>query len=81
MTTYKNEQCHLTVHGRNFHFVSYEGQRANERKNEQELPPMWYLMGPARRWPVMPFVPDQAEADLHKELRSWIKTQGLDRPA
>ena len=81
MTTFKNEQCHLTWHGRSFHFVSYEGQRANERRNQEELPAMWYLMGPARRWPVMPCITGQTELELHRDLRAWLETQGLGHPA
>ena len=80
MAAFKNDQCHLTCHGREFHFVSYEGQKANEKKHEVELPPMWYLMGPARRWPVMPCVEGQEEPELRRELRAWLEAQGLARP-
>ena len=56
MSSYKVEQRRLSFRGRDFHFVSYEGRPANERRGEEASPPMWYLMGPAKRWPVMPQV-------------------------
>ncbi len=77
MPAFKPDQCHLTCHGRDFHFVSYEGQKANEKRHELELPPMWYLMGPARRWPVMPWVAGQPELELRRDLRAWLVSQGL----
>lgn len=80
MTAFKNEQCHVVCHGRDFHFVSYEGQKANAKRNEAELPPMWYLMGPARRWPVMPWLEGQPEPEVRRELHAWLEAQGLARP-
>ena len=77
VSTYKVEQQHVQHAGRDFHFVSYDAQPANERKGETAVPPMWYLMGPARRWPVMPYTLGQAEHDLQKALVSWLKEQGL----
>ena len=77
MSTYKVEQQHVQHAGRDFHFVSYDAQPANERKGETAVPPMWYLMGPARRWPVMPHTHGQAELDLQKALVGWLKEQGL----
>lgn len=77
MSTYKVEQQHVTHAGRDFHFVSYDAQPANERKGETAVPPMWYLMGPARRWPVMPHTHGQAEGDLQRALVGWLKEQGL----
>lgn len=77
VSTYKVEQQHVQHAGRDFHFVSYDAQPANERKGETAVPPMWYLMGPARRWPVMPHTHGQAEPDLQKALVSWLKEQGL----
>ena len=77
MAQNKVEQQHVSHGGRDFHFVSYEAQPANEKRKESAVPPMWYLMGPARRWPVMPHLPGQAEADVVRGLVAWLKAQGL----
>ncbi|HET7042615.1 MAG TPA: hypothetical protein VFI13_11370 [Gemmatimonadales bacterium] len=77
MAQTKVEQQHVSHGGRDFHFVSYEAQPANERKHESAVPPMWYLMGPARRWPVMPHQPGQAESEVVRGLVAWLKAQGL----
>lgn len=78
MSSYKVEQRRLTYHGRDFHFVSYDGHPGDEGRGTVAVPPMWYLMGPGRRWPVMPQVPGQAEDTLEQALVGWLKKQGLD---
>ena len=40
---------------------------------------MWYLMGPGRRWPVMPHVPGQTEDEVDRGLVGWLEEQGLGR--
>lgn len=77
MAQNKVEQQHVSHGGRDFHFVSYEAQPANEKRKEAAVPPMWYLMGPARRWPVMPHSPGQAENEVVRGLVAWLKEQGL----
>lgn len=77
MSSYKIEQRHVTYRGRAFHFVSYDGHPANERRGEPAVPPMWYLMGPGRRWPVMEQQLGQAEEDVERSLYKWLKQQGL----
>jgi hypothetical protein len=77
VTSYKVEQCRIHYRGRDFHFVSYDGHPANERRAELAAPPMWYLMGPGRRWPVMPQVLGQPAADVEKALVAWLREQGL----
>ena len=78
MTAYKNAQQHVVMKGRDFHFVSYDGTPANEKRGIVETGPMWYLMGPNKRWPVMPHVIDQPDEEVVTELKSWISGQGLD---
>ena len=39
MSTYKVDQRHLNHRGRLFHFVSYEGQPANPKKEEAAVEP------------------------------------------
>lgn len=77
MSSYKNEQCRVTYGGRHFHFVSYEARPANARREEPAVPPMWYLMGPGKRWPVMPQVAGQSGDEVAFALLDWLKNQGL----
>jgi hypothetical protein len=79
MSAYKVEQCYVRYGGRTFHFVSYDHQPANERRGVAAVPAMWYLMGPAKRWPVMPHVAGQDAAELELALVEWLRSQGLDR--
>ena len=77
MSSYKVEQRHVTYQGRDFHFVSYDGRPANEHRGEATMPPMWYLMGPGKRWPVMPQVPGQAGEEVDRALLTWLENQDL----
>ena len=77
MTAYKNAQQHLVFNGRHFHFVSYDAQPANVKRGVEEIGPMWYLMGPNKRWPVMPHVLGQPDEEVVTGLKGWIKVQGL----
>jgi hypothetical protein len=81
VSNYKVEQHRVHYRGRDFHFVSYDGYPANERRGEPSVPPMWYLMGPGRRWPVMPQVLGQREEDIVRSLVAWLRDQGLGRSA
>jgi hypothetical protein len=72
MTSYKTDQRHLSYRGRTFHFVAYEGHPANAKRQEPAIGPMWFLMGPGKRWPVMPQVADQALDDIDHALRAWL---------
>jgi hypothetical protein len=72
VTSYKIEQRRLTHRGREFHFVSYEGRVANERRSESALPPMWYLMISGKRLEVMPQVPGQDELALDTAFVRWL---------
>ena len=80
MSSHKVKQCRLSYRGRDFHFVSYEGHPANERRGESAMPAMWYLMGPAKRWPVMEHNPDQPDDEVEKSLLKWLGTQELVGP-
>jgi hypothetical protein len=72
MSNYKVDQRHLNHHGRVFHFVSYEGQPANPRREEAAVEPTWFLMGPARRWAVMPQQVLQPAEDVDRCLIAWL---------
>lgn len=77
MSTFKSDQRHLTINGRHFHFVSYEGRPANERSGEPAAPPTWYLMVEGRRCPVFPCIADRSDEDLESALAAWIKANAL----
>lgn len=79
MPSYKVEQRHVTFRGRDFHFVSYEGHGANERRGEVEEPAMWCLMNEGKRRPVMPQVAGQDEIELDRALLGWVQEQLGDR--
>jgi hypothetical protein len=77
VSSYKVEQCRIHYRGRQFHFVSYDGHPANQRRGELAAPPMWYLMGPGRRWPVIPQVLGQPEDEIEQALVTWLRDQGV----
>lgn len=81
MSSYKVEQSHVRYAGRTFHFVSYDHEPANERRGLPAVPAMWYLMGPAKRWPAIPQVAGQTAEELEAALTGWLRAQGLDRRA
>jgi len=72
MSTYKIDQRHLNHRGRVFHFVSYEGQPANPKREEAAVEPTWFLMGPGRRWSVMPQQVAQASEEVDRCLIAWL---------
>ncbi len=72
MSSYKIDQRHLNHRGRVFHFVSYEGQPANLRREEPAVEATWFLMGPGRRWSVMPQQAAQPTEDVDRCLIEWL---------
>ncbi len=72
MSNFKSEQRRIVHRGREFHFVSYEGRLASERRKEEAMPPMWYLMSEGKRCPVMPHVPGQEALELDNALIQWV---------
>jgi hypothetical protein len=80
VSTPRVRQCRLSYRGRDFHFVSYDGHPANARRGEPETPPMWYLMGPAKRWPVMEHDPQQSDDEVELQLLTWLGAQDLGPP-
>ena len=73
MGSYKVEQHRVKHRDREFHFVSYDARPANERRGEEELPPMWFLMSDANRIPVMPQTPGQDAEELEDLFRTWLE--------
>lgn len=77
VSAYRVEQRRVQYRGREYHFVSYDGRPANDRRGEEALPPMWFLMGPGRRWPVMPHLAGQPESEVDSALLGWLEDQGV----
>jgi hypothetical protein len=74
MGGYKVEQRRLFYQGREFHFVSYEGSRANPGRGQPETPPTWFLMSGGRRLAVMPQRAGQEPEELDRCLLEWLQT-------
>jgi hypothetical protein len=77
MSAFKPQQHRLTVDGRPFHFVSYEGQAENLSRNQPQQPPMWFLMVEGRRCPVAPVVEAQSPEQVERVLLRWLSTHIL----
>lgn len=75
VSSHKVEQRRLSHRGREFHFVSYDAQIANERRGVEAIPPMWYLMIEGKRRPVLPHVPGQELGELDGALLRWVDEQ------
>ncbi len=77
MPAFKPQQRRLTIQGRVFHFVSYEGHAANPKREQPASPAMWYLMVEGRRCPVIPYDADMPLADVDAALGAWAKGNAL----
>jgi hypothetical protein len=73
MSAYKVDQRHLFHNGREFHFVSYEGAAANPKRNEPAGTASWFLMGPGKRWEVMPQDFGAPVEDVDRSLIAWLE--------
>jgi hypothetical protein len=70
---FKPQQHHLSIRGRDFHFVSYEGRPADLRRNLLAEPSMWYLMCAGRRWPALLCDRAQTLESVDAALRAWAE--------
>jgi hypothetical protein len=77
VTAFRPQQRHLTIQGRLFHFVSYEGRPANHRRAQLAYPAMWYLMVEGRRCPVLPCDSSQSVPEVDAALRDWAEDNAL----
>ncbi len=71
MSSFKSEQHRVDLHGRQLHFVAYEGRPAHAGRGEAAEPPMWYLMCEGHRLPVMPHTLGQPVDEVLASLRAW----------
>lgn len=72
MSNYKTDQRFVVHRGRTFHFVSYEGQVANQARSQEAVPATWFLMGAGKRFAVMPQEPIDAQTDVDGLLVRWL---------
>ncbi len=72
MSGYRTQQHRLVHRGQTFHFVSYEGQPADEKSHQPETPPSWYLMRAGKRWMVGPQAPETVPAELDRRFGAWL---------
>jgi hypothetical protein len=77
MSAFKPQQRHLTIRGRAFHFVSYEGSAGNMHRAQLPYPPMWYLMVEGHRCPVFPCAAEVALPQLDAALTAWVEDNAL----
>ncbi|MDQ3243035.1 MAG: hypothetical protein M3Q09_04855 [Gemmatimonadota bacterium] len=77
MPKHKVQQHRVTSGGRSFHFVSYEAQVANARRGDIEMGPMWCLMRAGKRWPAIPYVEGQTDAEVTQGLQVWLESHGM----
>lgn len=77
MSSFKPQQCHLTIRNRTLHFVSYEGKPANLAKNEAAEPAMWYLMASGHRFPTVAWDPAQTDPEVEQSLTAWAMANAI----
>lgn len=70
MSGYVIEQRRVAHKGRDFHFVSYEGEV--DKANKTQGPSMWYLMASGKRWQVMEQVRGQDAVEIDGKLVQWL---------
>lgn len=79
MSGYKTTQHRVLHRGREFHFVSYEGQPANVRAGTDATPAAWYLMVAGKRMAVMPELGDQEAELLTQAFTRWLDHNVFDK--
>lgn len=77
MSAFKPQQRHLTIRGRIYHFVSYEGTPGNVKRQEPPQPAMWYLMVEGRRRAAFPCDSAQSLVDVDRALTRWVTANAL----
>ena len=73
VSDHKPVQHRITLHGRELHFVAYEGVPANAKRKELAIVPTWYLMSEGKRHPVMEHQIGQPLAEIDIALRQWAE--------
>lgn len=77
MSAFKPLQRHLTIRGRDFHFVSYQGSSGNPQRAQLPFPAMWYLMLEGRRCPVFPCDEALTLPQVDETLLEWAEDNAV----
>ena len=77
MSAPQAQQHRITLHGRELHFVAYEGIPANTRRGEPAVPPTWYLMSGGKRHKVMECLIGQPVEERDAALRKWAEENAV----
>lgn len=77
MSVHKPQQRHLTIRGRTFHFVSYQGSLGNVQRAQLPFPAMWYLMVEGRRCPVFPYEASLSLTEVDAALAEWAEDNAI----
>ena len=72
MTGYKTAQEFIAYQSRRFHFVSYEGGRADPAGHITDLAPGWFLMLSGQRIRVLEQVDGMDRAEVRRRLTAWL---------
>ena len=80
MSAFKSQQRFITIRGRDFHFVSYEGRPANVRRGEEAAPAMWYLMVEGHRCPALLWEQSQSLDEVDRDLAKWAADHAFGPP-
>lgn len=78
MAAYQNKHRYVVHRGREFHFVSYEGIRADTHKDRAAVPPTWFLLSAGKRWAVMPEDGAAEETEVDRLLAAWLERNVFD---
>lgn len=73
MSKVKTEQRRVSHRGRDFHFVSYEGEPANLKRQKPAILAAWFLMSAGKRWLAIPHQPGQDVLELDRQLTVWLE--------
>jgi len=77
MSAPQAQQHRITLHGRELHFVAYEGIPANTRRGEPAVPPTWYLMSGGKRHKVMECLIGQPVEERDAALKKWAEENAV----
>lgn len=77
MSSPQPQQRRLTIRGRVFHFVAYQGSPGNPQRKQPSYPAMWYLMVEGRRCQVLPCDPQLTEQSLDALLSAWVEDNAM----
>jgi len=78
MSAFKPQQRYLTIQDREFHFVSYDKVPADEKRDREAVPAMWYLMVAGRRCEVFPCDQARSDEELDEALIAWAEANAID---